>query len=164
MRKVAELPLVSQVPQDGKVVHEMKHEGAVSAVAVRPDGKRFASAGTNGVARLWNAADGKLVATLKGDRYADEWVAETDRALTVARSDVEFRRKSLEAAEAADKKQAERVAKAAETNLVTEKVFAEKEKALKEAETARVNAQKGLSDLLAEIQRVTEAFEKAVLE
>jgi WD40 repeat protein len=105
--------------EDGTVARELKQEGAVTALAVRPDGKRLASAGTNNVARLWDAAEGKRVAELKGDRYANEQVAETERGLIIAKGDAAFRKKSLEAAEADFKKQTERVAKANETNAVT---------------------------------------------
>ena len=147
--------------EDGSVVREIKHDGAVTALAVRPDGKRFASAGTNGIAKIWNAGDGKLVAELKGDRYAYELAAETDRALTVAKLTTEYHEKAVETANGENKKQADRVAVATATNTLNEKVFLEKEKAFKEAQTARTGADKALADLLAEIKRVTEAFENA---
>jgi WD40 repeat protein len=147
--------------EDGSVVREFKHDGAVTTVVVRSDGKRLASAGTNRVAKLWNAEDGKLVGELKGDRYTNELVAATERALTVAKLDTEFHEKALEAAEAEGKKQTERVAKATTTNTFNEKVFLEKEKSFKEAQTAKAAAEKALDDLLAEIKRVTEAFENA---
>ena len=146
---------------EDKAVRELKHEGAVTALAVRPDGKRFASAGTNGMVKLWNGEDGKLVAELKGDRYADELAAEAERTLIVAKSTTEFHEKAVETADAENKKQIERVAKATSTNTFTEKVFLEKEKALKEAESAKVDAEKALTNLLAEIQKVTEDFENA---
>jgi WD40 repeat protein len=147
--------------EDGSIVRELKHDGAVTALAVRPDGKRFASAGTNGIAKLWNAEDGKLVAELKGDRYAYELAAETERALIVAKQTTEFHEKAVETANAENKKQTDRVGVATSTNTFTEKVFLEKEKAFKEAQTARTAADKALDDLLAEIKRVTEAFENA---
>ena len=147
--------------ESGKPVREIKQEGAVIAVAVRPDGRRFASVNAGKSASLWNTADGKLVAELKGDRYANEAVAETERALVVARSDIEFRKKSLETAEADHKKQTERVARAGETNAAAEKVFAEKKKTVDEATATRAAAEKSLADLLAEIKKVTETFASA---
>jgi WD40 repeat protein len=147
--------------EDGSVARELKHDGAVTALAVRPDGKRFASAGTNGIAKLWNAEDGKLVAELKGDRYAYELAAETERALTVAKVNTEFHEKTVEAANTENTKQSNRVVVATSTNTFTEKVFLEKEKTFKEAQTAKAGAEKALDDLLAEIKRVTEAFENA---
>jgi WD40 repeat protein len=144
-----------------KPVREVKHDGAVGALAVRPDGKRFASAGTNGLAKLWNAEDGKPISELKGDRYAYELVADTERALTVAKQTAEFHEKTVAAAETESKKQLARVDTATATNTFTEKVFLEKEKAFKEAQTAKAGVEKALTDLLAEIQRVTESFENA---
>jgi WD40 repeat protein len=148
-------------PEAEKPVRELKHDGLVGAVAVRPDGRRIASASTNGIAKLWNAEDGKLVAEMKGDRYADELAADTERALIVAKRTTEFHEKALESAEGGSKKQQARVATAIATNTFTEKVFLEKEKAFKEAQTAKAGFEKALNELLTEIQRVTENFEKA---
>lgn len=146
---------------EGKVVAELKHDAAITALAVQPGGKRFATAGTNKFVRLWNGEDGKAIADLKGDRYAIELVAETERALVVAKQTVEFHDKSVKAAEAESKKQQDRVAVATTTNTFTEKVFLEKEKALKEAQAAKSGAEKALTDLLAEIKKTLDAFEGA---
>jgi len=147
--------------EEGKVVAELKQDAAITALAVQPDGKRFVSAGTNKLAKLWNAEDGKLIADLKGDRYALELAAETERALTVAKQSVEFHDKSLKTAEAERKKQEDRVTVATTTNTFTEKVFLEKEKALKEAEVAKTGAEKALTNLLAEIKKTIDGFEGA---
>jgi len=147
--------------EDGRALRQVQHDGAVTAVAVRPDGKRFASAGTNGIAMLWNAADGLMVARLAGDRYARELVAELERGLVVAKADLEFSKKSLESAESEHKQQVERVARASQTNSVTEKIFAEKEKALKDADLAKTGAGTALTNLLAEMDRVTTNYAKA---
>ncbi len=145
----------------GKVRLHLTQQVAIAAVAVRPDGKRIATAGTNAVVRLWNAESGALIAELKGDRYAEERSAERERALVIAKADGAFHKKAVETAEAELKKAEARVAKATETNTVTEKVFLEKEKATKAAADAKGAAGKALTDLLAEIQRVTESYEKA---
>ena len=70
--------------EKGEMVRELKHGGPVTAVVVRADGKRFASAGSTNVAKLWDAESGKQIAELKGDRYAQEFAAESERALTLA--------------------------------------------------------------------------------
>ncbi len=148
---------------EAKVVLEVTNAVAIVSVAIRPDGKRFCTSGTNGVVKLWNAEDGKRVADLKGDRYAYERVAGTERALIVAKSDVEFRKKSLEGFESDHKKQTERLAKATETNSITGKALAERSKEFTNAQVAVTSADKALVDLIAEIQRVTSAFETADL-
>ncbi len=51
------------------------HDGAVSALAVHPDGQLLASAGVDGLVRIWDVATGQLVRTLEGHN---------DIALTVA--------------------------------------------------------------------------------
>ena len=148
---------------EAKVVLEVTNAAAIVSVAIRPDGKRFCTSGTNGVLQLWNAEDGKRIADLKGDRYADERVAGTERALVVAKSDVGFRKSSLDGFEADHKKQTERLAKATETNNITGKALAERSKEFTNAQVAVTSADKALVDLLAEILRVTSAFETADL-
>lgn len=147
--------------EDAEVTREIKTGAAVTALALRPDAKLLASAGTNPLAKLWKVEDGKLVAELKGDRYAYEQVAEAERQLAVAKSGVDFSKKSLETAEAENKKQIDRVATATATNTFTEKVFLEKEKAFKESQEAKAKAEKNLNDLLASIKKITEDYEAA---
>lgn len=42
------------------------HHGSIRAVSVSPDGKMIASAGNDGMVRIWNAEDGKNVLELSG--------------------------------------------------------------------------------------------------
>src|SRR5262249_9787535 len=114
---------------EGKSAREFKQKDAVTQLAIQRDGRRFATAGTGNIARLWDAENGKVVAELKGDRYAYELVADTDRALTAAKATTDYSKKSLETTETEAKKQLDRVATATATNTFTEKVFLEKEKA-----------------------------------
>src|SRR6185436_4537603 len=58
-------------------------------------------------------------------------------------------------------KQVARVSTATATNTFTEKVFLEKEKALKESQEAKVKAEKELGELLAAIKKTTEDYEAA---
>jgi len=57
------------------------HGEAITAYAVRADGRRIVTAGDN-FAKLWSA-DGKPVAELRGNRYAREFADLRDRALQV---------------------------------------------------------------------------------
>ena len=76
--------------ETGRSIREFKHGAPISAVAVRPDGKRFATAAADNAAKLWDASDGKEIAQLKGDRYAREFAADRTRTLTFAGSEVDF--------------------------------------------------------------------------
>ena len=75
--------------EDNKQLREIEHGAAVTAVAVRPDGKQLASAGADNQIKLWNAADGaawaspdkRAIAELKGDFAAQFKVAQIDRRL-----------------------------------------------------------------------------------
>lgn len=147
--------------ESGELIRKLDHGGSVTAVAVRPDGKRIASAGLDQVARLWDAEKGELVAELKGDRYARELVAERERDLSFAKSEVTYRKSALEQAEKTHKEELERVAKATQAKDAAAKRFAEKEKALQEARDAKAAAEKVLADLNAELKRATEARDAA---
>ena len=146
---------------EGTVRRHLTQAVAIAAAAISPDGRRLAVAGTNEVVKLWDVEESRVLAELKGDRYANERVQEHERDLVVVKSDVAFHKKSLETAQADMKKAEERITKATETNNVTEKAFLEKEKAFKTASEAKTAAEKSLQDLVAEIQRVTETYEKA---
>jgi WD40 repeat protein len=76
-----------------------KYEGgsAITALAVRPDGKRFVSVTTDKGAKLWNAEDGQLVAELKGDQRLQARIPELDRSVKLAEAEV-VHYKSLQAA------------------------------------------------------------------
>ena len=84
-------------------------------MAVRIDGKRFASAGLNNVAKLWEASEGKEIAELKGDRYAREFLGAKERDLTFANNEVAFRKKAFQTATNNHNAQLDRVKKATET-------------------------------------------------
>jgi WD40 repeat protein len=147
--------------ENGAVLKQMKHDGGVTAIAVRLDGKRFASAGTDNAIRLWNGEDGKEIAVLKGDRYAQELVASVERDLAFGNSEVTYCKATLEKAEKQKKTETERLAKVTETFTAAEKTFIEKQKALTEAGTTKTNAEKLLTELNAELKKITDQFNEA---
>jgi WD40 repeat protein len=144
-----------------KQVQVLKHGGPVAAVAIRSDGKRFASSGLNSVAKLWDAKDGKAVAELKGDRYAVELVGERERGVTFAGSEISYRKTSLASTEKEQQAQKDRVQKATEAQETAAKAFAEKEKLFTSAKDAKASAEKALVDLNAEVKKATEDYQAA---
>jgi WD40 repeat protein len=147
--------------EKGEAVRVMKHDAPITAVAVRPDGKRFASASANNTAKLWNAEDGKLVTELKGDRYTQEAAAEVERCLAVANSDVAYRKSGVESAEKQNQTQTDRLKKGEEAFATADKTFNEKKQALTSATDTKNTAEKTLVDLNAEIKKVTDDFTEA---
>jgi len=146
--------------EDGQLIRQMKHGGPVAAVAVRGDGKRFASAGLDGVAKLWDAMTGKEVAELKGDRYAQESLAAMERELTFANNEVAYRKTAFQTATNIHNAQLERVKKANEALAVAQKTYGEKETNVVNATEAKAAAEKALGEM-AEIKQTTEAHETA---
>ena len=110
-------------------IRQMDHGGPVAAVAARPDGKRFASAGLNNVAKLWDA-EGKPVAGLKGEKYATELARRKEREVALAAGNVAYQQSVTDGAQKHQAAQIERVKKAALALVEAEKAVAEKQKAL----------------------------------
>ena len=151
--------------ETGRSIREFKHGAPISAVAVRPDGKRFATVAADKAAKLWDASDGKEIAQLKGDRYAREFAADRTRTLTFARSEVDFHRAELKSSETNHTAQLERVRKATEANETADKALAEKQKKHSEAAEAKATIEKALEEARAETTKAAadlESAEKAV--
>ena len=89
-------------------IREIKHGAAITALAVRGDGKQIASAGADNVIKLWNAADGQPwaspdkqpIAAMKGDFRAQFRVAHLERALAAVTAKVADDKKAVADAEA----------------------------------------------------------------
>jgi WD40 repeat protein len=124
-----------------KVIRQMSHGGAATSVAVRSDGKRFASAGAN-VVKLWDP-EGKLVAEMKGDRYANEAAQARERDLAFAASEIAYHKGYVESLDKRHAEQVERVRKAAVADVEAEKAVAEKKK----LHAAEVEAKKPEADV-----------------
>ena len=146
---------------EGSTVLTLNHEGLVAAVAARPDGKRFASAGPGNVAKLWDAEEAKEIAELKGDRYARELVAAMDRNLAAAKVELDYRQKTFQSATNQHKSAVERLTKATDTNAAITKVFAEKEKAYTNAVAAKASAETALVDLGPDVKKLADVLDAA---
>ncbi|MSR42814.1 MAG: hypothetical protein EXS29_01570 [Pedosphaera sp.] len=146
---------------------QFAHGAPVTAVAARPDGKLFASAGTNG-AKLWSATATAAVAELKGTRSAREALAGRERAAIFGKEEVAYRKTSVTDSEKARSAAAERLKKAGETKATAEKQpIAEKAAAAKKTSDEKILAEKVATEAEAELKKLVtaaEADEKATKE
>jgi WD40 repeat protein len=139
---------------------QMDHGGAVISVAIRSDGKRFASAGANNAAKLWNAENGQMVAELKGDYRNRFEVARLERNMNLAKARVADRKKEITEAEQLAKKESEAVPKAKEAKTAADKALPAKEEAHKKLADAKTAADKELETAKAAVAQATEVLAK----
>jgi WD40 repeat protein len=144
--------------EKGQAQLQMNHGGAVSAVAIRQDGKRFASAGANNLAKLWDPA-GKPVAELRGNRLAVEFADERDRRLQIATGHATYARTAIQNAEKQLAAAQEAVKKATEAVPVKQQELEAKQKALAESKAESAAAGEVLAGSEIEFKKVTEAFD-----
>jgi len=143
-----------------EVALEVKHGSALTALAMRPDGKHFATAG-GPVAKLWKITDTKMIAEMKGDGRASWLVGDKEREQTFAKSEIDFRKSALQAAETNQVTVAARQKKAAETNAALTKIAGEKQTAFTNAVAAQHEAEKALDDLGPEVRTLMDALAAA---
>jgi WD40 repeat protein len=146
--------------EDGALVRKIKHGGPVSSVAVRNDAKRFASAGLNNIAKLWDASEGKEIAELRGDHYARDLQAAKERELSFATNEVNYRKSAFQTATNNHNASLDRVRKATEALAAAEKTYGQKKTNIVTATEAKAVAEKALAEF-AEIKKTTEANEAA---
>jgi hypothetical protein len=144
-----------------KMVRQISAGGAVSAVGVSPDGTRIALVLTGKNARLFNAANGQLVADLKGNRQSTEASAAKNRFAAYAAAEVTFHTGNLKTKTDDHKKADDRVKKADETLKKAEAMpIAEKKKIFEETETARVADEKNYEKLKSDYDAILKTFEE----
>jgi WD40 repeat protein len=113
----------------GKLLRDMNHGGAIVAVAVRPDGTRFASVGNQAV-RLWDPTNGALVVERKGDHRAVARVREAEGEIGFAKLYLYQRQQELREAEETVKRETATLDMAKKMVEQAEKTLAEKRKAV----------------------------------
>ena len=130
--------------EDGQPIRQMAHGAAVSSVAARGDGKRFASAGANNVTKLWNGENGQQVVEIKGDFRAQRQVAALERDINMTKAKIEDAKKAATEAQTRSTQEAEAVKKAMEAKTAAEKLVADKTEALKKPQADKEVADKEL--------------------
>lgn len=148
--------------ENGSAVRTVAGSAPTAALAVSPDGKTFASLGlTNIAAKLWNAADGKALGEIRGDRYVSDRVAAVGRDLTFANNEVTYQKAAQKKAEDDQKKADDASKKAEEERVKLEKPHVENVKKLAEATTAKTAAEKAKMEAEAPQKKAMDAKETA---
>ncbi|MDA1038941.1 MAG: hypothetical protein O3A37_01445 [Planctomycetota bacterium] len=142
--------------ETGEIVRQFAHGGAVTAIAVSPDGSRLTTVGTIPGVKLWNTADGALMTHVSGDYRIADRLTRKDGDITILKQDVEHAKAQVAAAEKAKTAAAEEVKKSGEKLAAAEKTLKEKEEAAKAAKASRDEADK-LSAMAASAVPLAEA-------
>ncbi len=146
---------------------QMNHGAPVTAVAVRDDGQRFASASENNTAKLWNGPNGQQLAEMKGDIRADTLVAKLTQEKAAAQEKVTETQAALKAAEEDLPKKSAAAKTAADALAAATKDVEAKATALAQAETTKAAAEKVAIESAAAAQKaanVKEAADQLALE
>ena len=151
--------------EGASVVRQFAHGGALGGMALKPDASRLATVGTVPGVKVWNVADGAMVAEWKGDaRVAEKLrLAEVDAA--VRKQDVEYGKAQVTAAEKAIEAAGTEITQSNEKLAAAEKAAGEKAEAAKTAVAAADEAVKmaeGAKTALAQSTAAHEAATKAV--
>lgn len=165
----------------GEQLRTWNHGSPVTAIAMRPDGVRLASAGEASV-KLWKADDSSPLAELRGDPRATAQVARIDSQIAFTKSAIQLGQNDIKAyegperrvkttAEAVKKAEDEELAKAQTTlNEKQESLAKAKEneksdeKAIEKAEKELADAQTARDVALTIIERAKVVAERAVTE
>ncbi|HEV2971973.1 MAG TPA: c-type cytochrome domain-containing protein [Pirellulales bacterium] len=147
--------------ESGNSSRQLQHGGAVTAIAVRPDGKRIASAGATKSVKLWNADNNQLVAELRGDFRTRVEIGRLDRSVDVARFKVADQKRLLKEAEDRLKQETDAIPKAKEAKTAAEKELAERSAAAKPALDARAAAAKEAESAVAAAKAAAEKLNES---
>ncbi|MGE0607530.1 MAG: c-type cytochrome domain-containing protein [Pirellulales bacterium] len=146
---------------NGQMTRQFAHGGPVTSVAMRADGKRVASGGTNNLARLFNAENNQPLAELKGDMRLQNALAKAVKAFQVGTALVNTKKAALDAAQKDIPVKVEAAKKTAEALAATTKDFEEKTAAFKTASDAKAVADKASVDAAAAVKVAEDAAAKA---
>lgn len=125
----------------GSSLRDLGHESKIAAAAVSGDGRRIATVGPGG-ARLWNPADGALIAQIKTHPRAVRTLQTIDGARVAALLDVEYRKREFRETEESLKRETAVLEGAMKAKETAEKAVQDKTAAAMQAIAARTAAQK----------------------
>ena len=153
--------------EEAAVVRQFAQGGALGGMALKSDGSRLATVGTVPGIKLWNVADGALVAEWKGDVRIAEKLRLADVDLAVRKQDVDFGKAQVTAADQAVVQAAQQIERAkAKADEATKKMEEMKkassaaEDARKGAETAATSAKRAVDFAQAQLARSNEDLPK----
>ncbi|MEO6788706.1 MAG: hypothetical protein ABI318_21500, partial [Chthoniobacteraceae bacterium] len=154
-----EVKLWRHTNPEGKPAPKPAAAPAAAGKIARADGQRTITI-EGSVAKL-SGADGKVIAELRGNRYARELVGERERALQVGTGTVAYRKAAVQAAEKALQTAKDRAKKSADAIAPKQQDVTAKEKALADAKAAKPALDKALADAEAELKKADEKLQAA---
>jgi len=146
-----EVKLWRRVSPEGRATDKATIALAAGAKISRADGQRSVTIEGN-VAKLMGA-DGKVIAELRGNRFARELAEQRDREVQVAAGNLNYRKEAVQAAEKALTAAQDRAKKAADVVAPKQQELTAKQKALADAKTAKAALDKTLADSEAELKK-----------
>ncbi|MCH2126446.1 MAG: hypothetical protein MK165_16770 [Pirellulaceae bacterium] len=130
----------------GTQIRSFNHGGPVESVATRGDSTRFASAGSNNIAKLWNAQDGAQIVELKGDFRTRIMVDDLTLAMNLAKRRVDLAKADLEAAKKRQEDETKNATTAEENLKKADEEFKAKDEAAKQPVADKAAADKALEE------------------
>lgn len=117
------------------------------------NGKQLVTGCSDGMVRVWDAETGKLIAELKGNITSTQQIAALDQTIAEQALEQAFQTGEAARIDAQNKSLDELLKKAKEAIAAMNKVLPEKQKAVKPAQDAKAEAQKGVNDVQALIAK-----------
>lgn len=145
----------------GNQVQQLAHGAPVHRAAIRQDGQRIVSAAANNTGKLWNTADAKQLAEVKGDFRTRIRVEDTQRLAAIAKRHLDGANEDLK--QANERKTAEEKNKAAaeEAHKKAVEEFNKKVEAAKKPAEEKAAADKAFEDAKVAVTKAEEAKKAA---
>jgi WD40 repeat protein len=141
----------------GGEVRKFEHGAPVTAIAVRGDGQRLASAGANSVVRLWQTSDARQLAEIKGDFKSQQLLAMLTTKQAVAKQNAEAAKSALDAAEKEKSERTAAIGLATENQQKMATALAEAQTKAKASAEAKASADKVAADSAAKAKAAMDA-------